>query len=355
MDRVGVAIIGGGIFVKEQHIPAALASPLLDIKAIWSRSRKTAEDAAKEIPSKAASSVDLYSTDSGEGKAYEDILKREDISGVILALPIVDQPSYIEKALAAGKHVLAEKPIAKDVATAVKLIEYYKKVSAETNASFAIAENFRFLQGWAYGAEQIKKLGKVTGFVVRLNSMMAKENKYYNTPWRTVPEYQGGFLLDGGVHFTAALRKLLGPENAVESLVANTALVSSHLPPVDSINAVLKTKSGVVGSYITSVGTTMDAFEFHVATEQGVVKAEGAKVVTTRGIGKDAIIEEKVFERSSGVKEEVHAWAESILSGIPNPNQTPELALGDLELMEKMLTSGDQDGARQKLVYQHFV
>ncbi|KAI1142484.1 oxidoreductase family protein [Hypoxylon sp. FL0543] len=354
MDPVGIAIIGGGIFVKEQHVPAALESPLISIKAIWSRSLKTAEEAVKLIPD-GADPVDLYSSDSGNGRSYEDILKREDINGVILALPIVDQPAYIEKALAAGKHVLAEKPIAKDVATAIKLIDYYKQVSAETNASLSIAENFRFIQGWAYGAEEVKKLGKVTGFVVRMNSMMEKTNRYYNTPWRTVPQYQGGFLLDGGVHFTAALRELLGEENAIESLIAQTSLVSSHLPPVDSINAVVKTKSGAVGSYITSVGSKMDAFDFHIECEQGVVKAEGAKVVTLRGVGKDAVAEEKVFEKSSGVKEEVHAWAESILSGIPNPNQTPELALADLELIEKMLTSGDQDGARQKLEYQHFV
>ncbi|OTB06935.1 hypothetical protein M426DRAFT_71912 [Hypoxylon sp. CI-4A] len=355
MAPIGIAIIGGGIFVKEEHIPAALSSPLLQVKAIWSRSLKTAQDAAKLIPSDGASSVDLYSADSGVGKSYEDILKREDIAGVILALPIVDQPAYIEKALAAGKHVLAEKPVAKDVATAVKLIENYKKVSAETNASWAVAENFRFTPAWSYAAEEVKKLGKVTGFVVRIFFLMEQSNKYYNTSWRTTPEYQGGFLLDAGVHFTAALRKLLGKDNTVESLVAQTALVSSHLPPVDTINAVLKTKSGVVGSFINSVGTTMSAFEFQIACEQGTVKAEGTKVVTTRGVGQDAVTEEKTFEKTSGVKEEVHAWAESLLSGVPNPNQTPELALGDLELVEKMLTSGDQDGVRQKLQYQHFV
>lgn len=41
--------------------------------------------------------MDLYSTDSGEGKSYDDILKRADIKGVIIALPIVDQVQYIEK------------------------------------------------------------------------------------------------------------------------------------------------------------------------------------------------------------------------------------------------------------------
>ncbi|XXH03790.1 hypothetical protein Hte_010196 [Hypoxylon texense] len=354
MDPVGIAIIGGGIFVKEQHIPAALVSPLLSIKAIWSRSLKTAEDAAKLVPADAGP-VDLYSSDSGAGKSYEDILKRDDIIGVVLALPIVDQPDYIKKALAAGKHVLAEKPLAKDVETAIGLIEYYKRVSAETAASFAVAENFRFTPSYLYAAEQIKTLGKVTGFVVRVSFMMEQSNKYYNTPWRTKPQYQGGFLLDAGVHFTAAIRKLLGAENAVDSLIAHTALVSSHLPPVDTIHAVLKTKSGVVGSFVNSVGTTLGSFEFAVACEQGVVKAESAKVTTVRGFGKDAATEEKAFEPTTGVKEEVQAWAESILSGVPNPSQTPELALGDLELLEKMLTSGDQDGASQKLQYQHFV
>ncbi|KAI1657184.1 NAD(P)-binding protein [Daldinia decipiens] len=355
MAPLGIAIIGGGIFVKEQHIPAALASPLLSIKAIWSRSRKSAEETSWLVSGDAIPSVDLYSSDSGDGNSYEDLLKRDDITGVIIALPILDQPAYIEKALAAGKHVLAEKPIAKDLETANKLIAYSKAISARTKASLAIAENFRFQPGWAYGAEEVKKLGKVTGFVVRLHSMMEATNKYYLTPWRTTPQYQGGFLLDGGVHFTAGIRRLLGAENAIDTLVAQTALVSSHLPPVDSINAVLKTKSGVVGSYITSVGTTMDAFEYHIACEQGVVKAEGAKVVTLRGVGKNAVAEEKVFEKTSGVKEEVHAWAESIVSGVPNPNQTPEQALADLELIEKMLSSGEQDGARLKLEYQGFV
>ncbi|KAI0472845.1 NAD(P)-binding protein [Xylariaceae sp. FL0804] len=352
MAPLGIAIIGGGIFVKEQHIPAALACPGLALKAIWSRSLKTAEETVKLAHGPDGAKVDVYSADSGEGKGYEDILQRSDIGGVVLALPIVDQPAYIKKALAAGKHVLAEKPIAKDVATALDLIEYSKKTSAETGASLAIAENFRFIEGWSYAAAEIKKLGKITGFVVRLNSMMEKSNKYYNTAWRTKPEYQGGFLLDGGVHFTAALRTLLG-EEVVTKLNAQTSLVSSHLPPVDSINAVLKTKSGVPGSYIQSVGTQMEAFEYHVACENGWVKAEGSKVVTVRGHGDGAATEDKEFERTSGVREEVQAWAEAIASsGAPNPQQTPELALGDLELMEKMLTSGDQDGAPQQLQFQ---
>ncbi|KAI0164332.1 NAD(P)-binding protein [Hypoxylon sp. FL1284] len=354
MAPIGIAIIGGGIFVKEQHIPAALASPLLSIKALWSRSLKTAEEAAKLIPADAGP-VDLYSTDSGEGKSYDDILKRDDIAGLILALPIVDQPDYIEKALAAGKHVLSEKPVAKDVATAGDLVLRAHETEARTGASWAVAENFRFVATYAHAAAEVRSLGRVTGFVVRVNFRLEPTDKYFQTAWRAAPAHQGGFLLDAGVHFTAALRRVLGPDNAVESVVALTSRATDYLPAVDSVNAVLKTKSGAVGSFVNSAGSLDRVFEYSVACEGGVVRAEPAKVTTVRGAGKDAVTEEKTFEPGFAVKEEVQAWAEAVQSGVPNPEQTPEKALGDLELLESMLTSGEWGGKAQTLQFQRFV
>ena len=40
-------------------------------------------------------------------------------------------------------------------------------------------------------------------------------------------------------------------------------------------------------------------------------------------------------------------------AGVPNESQSPEQALADLEMLEKMLKSGEQDGARQTLEFQH--
>ena len=163
---------------------------------------------------------------------------------------------------------------------------------------------------------------------------------------------QGGFLLDGGVHHAAGLRKLLGDDNAVVSLTAQTALISEHLPPIDTFNAVLKTKTGAFGAYCCSSGSTLQAFDFHIACEHGAVHAESVKVTTIRGTGSGAPKEVKEFAKTSGVKEEVAAWVESLVSGQPHPEQSPELALGDLELQEAGFTSGDQDGKRQTLEFQ---
>jgi len=117
-DTIGVAIIGSGIFVKEQHLPAVQASPDLELKALYSRSLTSAKSVASSL-----SDENLYSDDSKQ--SLSDLLARDDIRAVIIALPIPAQPAYIKQALTAGKHVLAEKPVAKDVATARELIQWY--------------------------------------------------------------------------------------------------------------------------------------------------------------------------------------------------------------------------------------
>lgn len=74
-----IALIGSGIFAKEEHLPAIRSTPLLNLKAVYSRSLASAKSLSSEL-----SNVDLYSEDQ-DGKSYDDLLKREDIVGVIIA------------------------------------------------------------------------------------------------------------------------------------------------------------------------------------------------------------------------------------------------------------------------------
>jgi predicted dehydrogenase len=82
---------------------------------------------------------------------------------VILGLPISVQPEFIEAALTAGKHVLSEKPIAGTIARAQKLIKYYESDAVKGNATWAVAENFRFLESFEYGRQEVEKLGRILG------------------------------------------------------------------------------------------------------------------------------------------------------------------------------------------------
>lgn len=343
-----IALIGSGIFAKEQHLPAIKATSLLTLKVIYSRSLASAEALAAE-----AADVELYSEDQ-EGRTYEDLLKRDDIKAVIIALPIPVQPSYITRALTAGKHVLAEKPLAKDVATARDLLSFYNTQILQSPSStsatppiFAIAENFRYMESFRHGACLVSDLGRVLQFRTTVDIMVQPGGKYYETAWRKTPSYQGGFLLDGGVHFVAGTRLLLGEKDALENVSAHTVQLQSHLPPVDTLNAVLRTASGVSGTLSVSFGTTFEGpAEYKVACERGTVVVSRGKVVVRRK-GEDGESREEVKEfpdEGSGVKQEVAAWAESLVSGKRDEMQSPEEALKDLEVVEACLKSGEEGG-----------
>lgn len=170
------------------------------------------------------------------------------------------------------------------------------------------------------------------------------------TDWRKKPTHQGGFLLDGGVHFVAGTRVLLGSEATPVSLSAYTTLLQPHLPPVDTVNSIWLTKSGVSGTFSVSFGTSFSGSEYAVACEKGVVTVAGRKV-TVQENGAQPRVQEFPHE-GGGVKQEVTAWAESLIAGKPNPLQAPEQALADLEILEKMLKSGEAKGQVQPLQYQ---
>jgi Oxidoreductase family, NAD-binding Rossmann fold len=69
---------------------------------VYSRSKKSADSLITD------GSVDVYSDDSEKG--LEELLRREDIQAVDIALPIMAQPHVIRKALQAGKHVVWSRP-----------------------------------------------------------------------------------------------------------------------------------------------------------------------------------------------------------------------------------------------------
>jgi predicted dehydrogenase len=92
-SKLAIAILGARIFVREglslllvnlilEHLPAIEKSGLYDVKAVYSRSKKSAK---AFIPD---GSLDIYSDDSGPGRSLEDLLARKAIHAVDVVLPI---------------------------------------------------------------------------------------------------------------------------------------------------------------------------------------------------------------------------------------------------------------------------
>ncbi|KEF53140.1 uncharacterized protein A1O9_11048 [Exophiala aquamarina CBS 119918] len=319
--------------------PAVKASKDLTLKAVWSRSIKSAQTLETDT-----SEVDLYSEDSGSGKSLDDLLGRSDIGAVIIALPIKNQPEYIRKVLTAGKHVLSEKPVAENVKEAVELIKWYRSEIVGKGVTWAVAENQRYLKSFLHAAEALQTMGRQLTFRTQMHALVSG-GKYFETSWRKVPTHQGGFLLDGGVHFTAGLRLLLGKDNPLVTISAHSAQLQEHLPPVDTVQATGKTKQGTIGTISISFGTTAKGREWTVGSDKGSVSVSYTDVTIDGKM-------EAVANEGSGVIPEVRAWGEALAAGTVNEKQSPEEALADLELIEAMLVSGAQDGTPYKLEHQ---
>lgn len=76
----------------------------------------------------------------------------------------------------AGKHVLSEKPVARNIEDAKALIQWYRR---EINGpSWTVAENWRFLESYKYAAKQMVGLGKIIGFQGRQHDMVPENGKF---------------------------------------------------------------------------------------------------------------------------------------------------------------------------------
>ncbi|OMP83187.1 hypothetical protein BK809_0004568 [Diplodia seriata] len=169
-------------------------------------------------------------------------------------------------------------------------------------------------------------------------------SKYHATSWRKNPTFQGGFLLDGGVHFIAATRLLLS--SSVDSVSAFTAQHLPHLPPVDTVDAVWRLPGGGAGTFSTSFAAPVGGPpEYRVVCERGTVTAGfGAAPMSPAFVAVQRVGEEggegerKEFpETSFGVGPEVAAWGGRLEKGGGgggvDERQKPEEALKDLEIV----------------------
>ncbi|KAH9924981.1 oxidoreductase family protein [Epithele typhae] len=362
-----LALLGAGIFAKESHLPALaqLGSTEVTLVAVYSRSEASASSLAADAQT--ALGLDappaVYHDDPKAPSAsasLDALLARADIDGVVVVLPITVQPAIILKALAAGKHVLSEKPVAPDVERGRALIREYEGKYVPKGLVWRVAENEEAEPPHVAARRFIQegKIGKVTFFSARVVGYVDEKSKYWNTPWRTVPDYQGGFLLDGGVHTIATLRVVLG-DAPMARLAAHASLTHDILPPHDTIHALVATASGAHGLVELSWGAPVPSRAARAAGGIAVTDTDGWLEVG-RAAGGDAVrcvarcavrdargrvageTEEVVEAERAGVRREIASWLAAV-RGEDDGINGPRGALADVAFIEAALNSGGKE------------
>ena len=180
MFRFGV--LGASHFALHKMIPAMQAGGDTPVVAIASRDgAKSAEAARAAGIAKACGS-------------YEELLADPEVDGVYIPLPNHLHVPWAERAAAAGKHVLIEKPVALGAAEARRLLaarDAHKVVIAE-------AAMTRVHPRWLAARELVRKgkIGQLGAFVGSFGYDLSARPENV----RFAPDMGGGVLLDVGFY-----------------------------------------------------------------------------------------------------------------------------------------------------------
>jgi len=180
MKPVKLGIIGCGVISNGDHLPTATKSPLVELVAV--------SDMIEERLKTVAEKYNVPTT----YKSGSELLDDDNVEAVVLALPTGVRTPLALEALEKGKHVLLEKPVARNVG------EVEKMVALRGDRVVAVCSpRFSFKADAAAAAKCVASgvLGKIR--VVRFRAILGVSGQPREglPPWRQSMEMNGGGIL----------------------------------------------------------------------------------------------------------------------------------------------------------------
>jgi predicted dehydrogenase len=232
MKPLGIAIVGCGGITLQNHLPGIALCAETKVVALCDNNPVTLERASRDT------GITTTSTN------YEEIVQRDDVHAVIIATPNVAHAPIALAAIAAGKHVLSEKPLAMNYADAKKMAE----TADAANVRHMTAFTYRFVPAMRYLGHLIKE-GDL-GVPYHYRSCRLQDWGTRNLGWRQVKKLAGtGELGDMLSHRIDFAQHLVGP---MKRLVAQTKILvherEGHPSDLDDWVAILaEFHSGATG------------------------------------------------------------------------------------------------------------
>jgi len=295
--------MGFGLFAEKSLLPAIQQCNSVELVAITKRDRDeaTAIASAHDIPA---------------GYATDDLfLQDTDIDAVFVTSPNYLHCNHAEAALAAGKHVLVEKPMAINVAECESMIS----AANAADRQLMVAQCFRFNTTVNY----IKSLiddGQL-GHLLSITCDFMSQGRESKRQWKYDKAVAGGgAAFDLGVHLVDTARYL------VQSSIRSTSVAAEPASrPADEVESIasftISFESGTIArltsayegprhTYLEVYGSTgfVRAYDFNLLPAD--VRVEGE-------IGSEAF--STMITNEDPYTKEMDAFAEAVLAGTPVP------------------------------------
>jgi len=263
--------------------------------------------------------ADLVARSVGEERvaaSFEELLADDDISVIDLCLPHHLHAPYALQAIASGRHVLLEKPMAMTVAECDRILA----AANGAGVSVGVSHNQLFYEPHRKLAGMLAdgQLGALRAIRARL----AIGGKY--GAWRSDPEQAGGgLLMDAGVHRLYILELLGGRIRAVTASMDNPGRE-------DLYSIILDFESGAIGTvdatYHGPTGLFDDQIE--VVGTEAIARVAGCEALFERFAAGPALLtwrdgtwteHNSADDWTGSVKASVDAFCAAVVAGTKPP------------------------------------
>ncbi|MCI0358269.1 MAG: Gfo/Idh/MocA family oxidoreductase [Planctomycetaceae bacterium] len=310
---VRFGLVGYGLF-GAHHAHAIQATPGAQLVAIAARSEASRISAATAHPQTTVHAD------------YRELLDRRDIDAVSIVVPNALHYEVAAAALASGKHVLLEKPMALSVAHCQELIG----LAADHGRLLAIGHELRLSSLWGSVKRLIDEgaIGLPRFVLVELSRFPYRQG---SGGWRYDLAQVGSWILEEPIHFFDLARWYLAGSGEPVSIFAraNSRLAGQH-SLADNFAATVDFHGGAFAVIVQ----TLAAFDHHqtakIAGEKGTIWAawSGVDARTDRPTfslryGLAADVHEVPLAKPAGelleLADEIAAFVRSIQAGTPLP------------------------------------
>jgi len=208
------------------------------------------------------------------------LIASPDLDAVIIATPHYQHTSLGMAALAAGKHVMVEKPVSAHKADAERLI-----AAAAKHPGLVFAGMFQLRTEPRYQKihDLIREghLGELVRVSWTITDWYRTEAYYQSGGWRATWQGEGGgVLLNQCLHNLDVLQWLCGMPARVRSFAQLGRY--HHIEVEDNVTAYLEWANGATGVFITSSGEAPGTNRFELAGTRGKAVLENNRLVFTR-------------------------------------------------------------------------
>ena len=267
--KIRVAVIGTG-FGAAVHIPALMHLDATEVVAVVSRREERASAVAGRY------NIPTASTD------WRDVINDPAVDAVVVATPPYLHHQMVITAIEAGKHVLCEKPLARNLAETRDMA----KLAASANVVAMVNHQFRYLPIRRRVKELIDEgyIGDPhsVSMIVFRSSLADPDDRSFG--WMMEADKAGGMLRASGSHYIDTLRWWLGDIHAVAGVTA-TMVTHRKLPDSttkarvdadDNFAFMLRFANGAIGSVHFSATAPTDAGEsITISGSEGMLIVEG--------------------------------------------------------------------------------